>query len=221
MNLIFTLLLGGVLAAAMASFLVMGLLQNRRRTHLARRAHAGDMRFAAEDPFDVVTRYGEFALFAAGHSGRAHNVTHGQVEGGLAVRAFDFRYEVGHGIRREMRRYVVVALEAARPLPGVLMWHESDWEQAPLSAVRADRECEPWRFRGDPAWAEALAAAASAEAPELTGIQTRGELLFCWAPLGRRGERDYRVLPERIATLLQAAREQHEKPSREASPDRP
>jgi hypothetical protein len=152
----FTVLLVGVLGAACASFVVIGLVRTRRTRLLRKQAFEMGLRFAASDPFDVPRRYAGFTLLSAGHSPQAGNVTYGRKEGRL-VRAFDFRYEVGHGTQRRTRYYRVAVVESDRPMPGLLMWHDSDAGAAPLVAGFAEGHVASWRFRGSRDAAEALA----------------------------------------------------------------
>ena len=70
----FANLLGVVLVASVAYFVVMGLRQWRRTRRMVCRADAMGFHFGPEDLFDMPTRFGDFALFGIGHSSRAHNV---------------------------------------------------------------------------------------------------------------------------------------------------
>ena len=177
----FTVLLVLVLAGALVAFAVMALRQARRRNRLAKAAAEMRLRFAAEDPFDVPCRYGQFALISGGHSPRAHNVTYGRI-GGVPVRAFDFRYEVGHGTRRLTRHYHVVALETGRELPEVLLWHEGDLAAAPPGARSARHRLGAWLCRGEPSLAGALAAACGPFADDGPSLQTVGQVVLLALP---------------------------------------
>ncbi|MFP3937207.1 MAG: hypothetical protein ACLFVW_02615 [Phycisphaerae bacterium] len=188
METIFAIVLSGVLFAAVVSVVVMGIRQRRRRLRLSQQAHGSGMRFAAEDPFDVPLRYRHFALIDAGHSPRAHNVTYGRLHG-LPVRAFDFRYEVGHGTRRLTRHYAVVVVETGRSLPPVLLWNREDLEAAPL-AVRHCRRClGPWVCGDVTEPARKLAAAAASYGEAGGSVQTRNQALLLCGPEGRRQRR--------------------------------
>ena len=151
------LLLAAPVAAAVA-FAIGGWLQGRRRDRLARAAHEAGLLFSGEDPFDVSRRYADSALLGAGHAGRATNVTYGRV-GGLPVRAFDFRYEIGHGTRRQARHYAVVAVEALGPVAPLLLWRWRDADLAPLAVRQATQRLGEWDARGEaprrppPCWA--------------------------------------------------------------------
>lgn len=185
MQIVFLVLLILVLVAAVLAFAIMGALQSRRRAALARTTHEMGLRFAAEDPFDVPGRYGRFALIGAGHSPRAHNVSYGRV-GGVRLRAFDFRYEVGHGTRRLTRRYRIVVFEIDRPMPPVLMWHERDLEAAPMPARADTHPLGPWRCRGDRAFAATLARACEAFADDAPSLQADDGMLLLALPEPRR-----------------------------------
>lgn len=200
MEFIFAIVLTCVLLAAVVSVIVMGTCQRRRRRRLSQEAHGSGLRFAAEDPFDVPLRYRHFALMEAGHSPRAHNVTYGRLHG-LPVRAFDFRYELGHGTRRLTRHYAVVVVETAGRLPAVLLWNRRDLEAAPL-AVRTCRQCVgPW-VCDDPSPPVGKLASAAAEFGKTGGsIQTRGGTMMLCSPEGR-GRRGYAEGIDAVLSLM-------------------
>ena len=127
----FIVLLGLIVAISMVVFAVLGAMQMRRTRRLTWEAHTRGLRFAAEDPFDVPRRYSDFALMHLGHSPRANNVVYGRI-GRRAARAFDFRYEAGHGTRRTTRPYSVITVDAELPLPSAILWNEADLSAAPL-----------------------------------------------------------------------------------------
>lgn len=143
------------------------------------------MRFSADDPFDVPRRYADFALICGGHSPKADNVIYGRL-GGRRVRAFDFRYEVGHGTRRMTRHYAVVVVEVERDLPRVLMWNDDDAESSPLPTRSADGHIACWSYRGDPEAAVALKNALGDLMSEGASVQTCGTGLMLFAPVRRR-----------------------------------
>ncbi|MCJ7544716.1 MAG: hypothetical protein MUP47_09185 [Phycisphaerae bacterium] len=205
-----TVLIVLLLAAPVATavgFAIGGLLQVRRRDRLARAAHEAGLLFSAEDLFDVSRRYARFAVIGGGHGGRATNVTYGRL-GGLPVRAFDFRYEIGHGTRRQGRHYAVVAVEAMEPATPLLLWRWGDLDLAPLAARQATERLGDWDCRGQGAaqavakLPEALAGAATGVEvlgpAELAGVRPAGSVegdaagtLLVWAPVRR--ERLYAV----------------------------
>ena len=181
----FIMLLVGVLAAVVVSFVIMGLMQLGRTRTLGREAHALGMRFSAADPFDVPRRYADFALVSSGHSPRANNVTYGRLAD-WRLRAFDFRYEVGHGTRRATRHYSVIVVEADRELPAVLMWHDQDIEAAPLQARNSDAHVGSWTYRGNPELAAMLTNACIDFVEEGTSLEACDSALMVFTPVRRR-----------------------------------
>jgi hypothetical protein len=182
-------------AAAVIAFAVGGAIQARRRNRLARAAHEAGLLFSADDPFDVPRRYGDFALIGAGHGGRATNVTYGRL-GGLPIRAFDFRYEIGHGTRRHTRHYAVVVVETGAPLPKFSLWSSREDDLAPLAVRQAEGSLGGWDYRGEGA-SRVLASLSGGLARAATGIEAVGRsagdltenaatLLVC-APVRRAG----------------------------------
>lgn len=123
--------------------------QRRRRIQLARLAHSVGMQFSPDDPFDLPRRYGDFVVCSAGHSSRAENVVYGRRDG-LYVRSFDFRFEVGHGAGRLVRRYSVLAIDTDLDLPGCLFWHERDNEHVPVEVGLLRDRWGSWLMRGSP-----------------------------------------------------------------------
>ena len=187
MQAFFVVVLVSVLAASVAFFAVMGLRQKRRTEVLSRRAHEMGLRFSVTDPFDIPVRYGDFALIASGHSGRAENVTYGHV-GTWPLRGFDFRYELGHGTRRVTKLYSVVVVETELHLPGVLMWNDADVEFAPITSCHCDGHLDCWTYAGEEAFARVLAAACGDLAGDGTSMETRGSALMLCVPVrGRVG----------------------------------
>ncbi|MCL2700676.1 MAG: hypothetical protein FWE88_03155 [Phycisphaerae bacterium] len=144
------------LAAAGLAVLTVVSLRQRRRMRLARVASDLGFRYSREDLFNVPVRYAEFALVTSGHCLLASNVISGHLEG-LAVRAFDFQYEVGHGTRRMTRQYGVVVVEMPSPLPRLLMWHNGDF--TPIPARQATQTRGPWSFLGNAELADGFIAA--------------------------------------------------------------
>ena len=143
---VLTGLLIGVLAASVIVFAVMGVRQHWRRRRLARVGRQLGLEFAAADPFDIAQGFGDFALFSAGHSPRAENVSHGR-SGRWRVRAFDFLYEVGHGIHRHTRYTSAVMAEIGSGLGDVTLWDGRDAVDAPLTVrqsrvMRGGRLCD-------------------------------------------------------------------------------
>lgn len=185
MQLVLTILLIGVLAAAVVYIAVLGLGQHLRTGALARRAHELSLHFAPEDSFDVPRRYEGFALLGAGHSPRADNATYGRMNG-LPVRAFDFRYEVGHGTRRQTRSYSVIVVETEAVPASLLMWNERDMDNAPLGSRLGDGQCMGWTYRGGSEAAEKVAGCCRHIADSGLSVEFRpGAVMFCF-PMRRR-----------------------------------
>ena len=203
MQVAFMVVLIGVLVAAVVSFAVMGLLQHRRTNVLAGKAHRMGMRFSVEDPFDVPRRYADFARIASGHSASAHNVTYGRL-GGLPVRAFDFRYEIGHGTRRTARHYGVVVIETSEALPPLVMWNDRDVECAPLASHQCDGHVACWAYLGPEPLAAAVGYACRALADRGAGMQAVGHAVMLCVPIRSRRQ-DYSDLMACAAAALQAA----------------
>ena len=190
-----------VLIAAVVSFAVMGIMQQRRGKTLARKAHAMGMRFSGDDPFEVPRRYATCALMTSGHSPRAHNVTYGRIEG-ILVRAFDFRYELGHGPRRISKHYSVIVAETEQDMPPVLMWNDRDAQLAPLTARQADGHVGSWVFRGSQQLATMLADAfGQTLADEAASIQVSGTICMVCLPVRQRRQDYAGPLAQAIAKL--------------------
>ena len=189
----------GLLGVSLVSFVVLGLLNRRRTRHLARWANGKGMRFSAGDIFAVSRRYARFAIVGAGHSPQASNVTYGRCNG-LPVRAFDFRYEIGHGTRRLTKHYGVIVIETDRPLPKALVWHETDVDCAPMPIRAANRRLDGWRFAGDERAALALVEACRMLQPEAVSAEAEGKALMFCMPL-HRWKRDYVEHMDTIALI--------------------
>ena len=182
----FIVLLVGVLVASAVSFLVMGLLHHLRTGALARRAHEMAMQFSRDDPFDLPRILSDFALVASGHSPRAENVTYGHLDGRVA-RAFDFRYEVGHGTGRMTRHYSVITVEARQELDSMLMWHEDDAPAAPISLRLANRRLGRWLYQGSRSSTEAFGqVCANLDRPLC--METRGKLAMVFIAVRGHGQ---------------------------------
>jgi len=188
---IFTLLLIGVLIASVVSFVVMGLRQLRRTNSLARKAHEMDLHFSPGDLFDVPRRYGGFALISNGHGPRAYNVTHGHIRS-TPVRAFDFRYEVGHATRRTTRHYAVIVVQTRMALGQLVMWHVDDTPAAPLSSSPGTRLVDKWICRGDLELARALTADGGPLGAQGASAEVRNDTIMFSLPIEKRRQ-DYTV----------------------------
>ena len=152
----FIVLLVGVLIASVISLVAMGWLQHRRTNALARKAHEMSMHFSPSDIFDIGCTYRNFALITSGHSPRIENVTYGRIKG-KTIRAFDFRYEIGHSMERLTKHYYVIVVETQREMAKVIMWHEADASAEALSLPLGDQRVEKWLYRGSTRQARSLA----------------------------------------------------------------
>jgi len=200
---IFTLLLIGVLGVSVVSFVVMGLRQLHRTNSLARKAHEMGLHFSPNDLFDVPRRYGDFALISRGHGPRAYNVTHGRF-GRLPVRAFDFRYEVGHATRRMTRHYSVIVAQASVTLGKVVMWNLDDAQAAPLSAGTSAGRVDRWACCGDLQLARVMARACGgfSDSDRAVSIEARDDtVMFCIPVSGRC--RDYTDSVEHVEGVIE------------------
>jgi hypothetical protein len=183
---IFTLLLIGILIASVISFVVMGLRQLCRTNSLARKAHEMDLHFSPSDLFDVPRRYGGFSLISNGHGPRACNITHGHIRS-APVRAFDFRYEVGHATRRTTRHYAVIVVQARMVLGELTMWNVDDPQTEPLSSMMGSRRMDKWICRGDLDLARALAEACGPLGDQGVSAEVRNDtVMFCLPVENRR-----------------------------------
>lgn len=198
-------ILVGILMAAMISFVAMGMLQHRRTLLLARKAHERGLQFSSDDLFDIPRRYGDFAVICGGHSSLANNLTYGRLEG-WPVRAFDFRYEAGHGPLRVTRHYGIVVLETPVPLPPALMWHDLDASAAPALCRLNDRRNEGWSYSGQDELVAVLARCCSHLASWGVSVQTRGPAVLLCVPIWRRRE-TYMILLDRLEGLVEGLRE--------------
>ena len=205
MQYLFLVILVGALGAGVTVLAWMGVAQRCRRNLLARTAHEMGMKFSPSDPFDLTGRYGDFVVSSAGHSPRAENVIHGRY-GGWSVRAYDYRYETGHGPRRVGRRYSILVAETGLDLPAALLWHVDDTEHLPLAAQRHVGQAGNWLLVAGADGAPALAAAFAAFGDRPVNIQVRrGSVMLCSAE--RFKPRDLRARLDEAVSALAALRE--------------
>jgi hypothetical protein len=198
----------------------MGLSRVRRTRRLAAWAGEHDLHFDVQDPYDIPTRYTDFALISCGHSPWTCNVSHGRGTRGQ-LRAFDYRYEVGHGPRRMTRRYAVVLLETDLDLPEVLLWHDGDSANAPLQIRPFAGRVGHWSFQGDSEMADRICRLADSLGEGGTSFQIRRGGIMILRPLARR-KGDYPRWMSQARTLADAlAREYAPSPrTREVETDR-
>jgi hypothetical protein len=188
-----------VLAAATYGFGAAGMVHGRRTAALRRDAHEMDLRFSSEDPFDIPSRYAEFALVDNGHSPVASNVSHGRMDG-LAVRAFDFRYEIGRGTCRQTCHYDVIVFETDAKLPATLMWHREDVAFAPLPARQIRGLIGQWTYCGDGQMAARLSAAWGSDVCQGVSMQSRSNAIMMCRPAQRVRQRYTQWLKAAVAT---------------------
>jgi len=186
LQIVFTVLLVGVLIAAVVSFVIMGLMQIRRTRAVTREAYGLGLRFSPRDPFDVPRRYAHFSLISSGHGPRASNVAHGRIAG-RSVRAFDFRCEAGHGTHRVTRYYNVIVIETDPTLPELVMWNDNDPHPAPLGSLSRTTRIGYWNCSGDGELARSLSEVFENLGPEGTSFESRGACLMIFTPVRHRG----------------------------------
>ena len=186
MDIVFKALLAFILLAAALSIIVMAVVQHRRVVSMGAMAHGMNMLFSTEDPFDLMRRYPDLVLFSAGHSGRVSNVAYGRVDS-LPVRAFDFRYEAGHGTRRITRSYSVVVVETPSGLEPLLMWNSADLDCAPPAAQVGCSQIGRWLLQGSPQDARRLEAMCEDLSGEAISIQRMGDAIALFAPARSAG----------------------------------
>ncbi len=179
-----TLLSIGLIVMA-GVLLWLGGKQYARRCRLAERAKQRGMEFTRGDSQRLVLSYEDMALLCAGHSRRIENVISGRL-GSWSVRAFDFRYDVGHGLRRMRRFYHVVLVDVARWMDSVLMWHVDDLQRAPFLVRQCDQRVGAWLYSGDSGLAERLSHACGALERHGVSMQVHEQ----WLVLSCPGSRD-------------------------------
>jgi hypothetical protein len=165
----------------------LGSRQYARRRCLAQRAKQRGMTFSAGDTQRLALSYEDMALLCAGHSRRVENVISGRVNT-LAIRAFDFRYDVGHGLRRMRRFYHVVLVDLGRAFEPVLMWHVGDLHRAPFLARQCTQRMGAWLFEGDARVAERLARACRPLSGHGVSMQVRQQWLVLSCPSARQSD---------------------------------
>jgi hypothetical protein len=183
MDIAFKAVLMCILGASVVSFVVMGIIQHRRVASMGAAAHRMNLLFSTQDPFDLVFRYDKLVLFQAGHSPHVSNVAHGRIDS-LPVRAFDFRYEVGHGSSRTTRAYSVVMIETARPAQEFLLWNCGDMEYAPL-ACSGCVKVDGWLMCGDMDSARKSAGICGELARDALSVQCLAGAVVVFAPMAK------------------------------------
>lgn len=99
---------------AVAAVCVAGAVRRHRyRNRLAGLARSLGLNFHSQDVFDLPARYRQLTLMREGHDARFWDVVGGPTRWG-ALTCYAFRYEVGFGIERTVRRWRVVVIETDR-----------------------------------------------------------------------------------------------------------
>lgn len=178
------LLLIGILGVAGLVMLALGLVQWNRGRQMARAANELALNFSTEDPFDLPRRYAAFSLMQAGHSTQANHVLFGRLKG-MLVRAFDLRYEAGHGTQRQMCRQTVITVEDDWNHPTSVIWSPafdcpvllmSDYVKLPSG----------WQVMGDASLADRMAGFWTDGRPEVLVETRRDVVMLAFEPLGRQ-----------------------------------
>jgi hypothetical protein len=134
---------GGLLLIAMIATLMWA---GRRRTKrsLAALARSLGLNYRADDVLDLLQRYRSLTLMREGHDRRLWNVMSGPTQWG-ALSCFAYRYEVGFGVHRTVRSYLLAVLETDRQWGRVALRHSLG--DAPESSPGA-RPCSPAPLSG-------------------------------------------------------------------------
>jgi hypothetical protein len=190
-----------LLAVMTGVFSFMGFRHRRRGRRIASLVGSMGMECRQTDVHRLAAGHEDLTLLSAGHSRRAENVAWGRV-GGVPTIAFDFRYEIGHSLRRMTRFYAVVILDFPERLDPVLMWHEADLEWAPLHAKLAEQRIDRWVFGGDSEQAERMARACGPLTDMAVSVQAMdGMLMFC-CPASTDGDEYARLLENAESVAL-------------------
>jgi len=159
-----------------------------------------NMRFSGDDPFDIPNRYSNFAIITSGHSPCASNFIYGQIDG-WPIRAFDFRFELGHGTRRQTSYYHIIVLETDLQLPELIMWNDNDPQTSPLSISLATGRFGCWSVRGDDKLAQALQGAFAEIGDTGLGIEILGKnVMLCVPAANKRVHLETKI--EQVAQTL-------------------
>jgi hypothetical protein len=177
-----------VLAAGLLT--ALGLGQRRHRGQLARLAEQLGLRLSARDFMNLPARYARCLLMQAGHNGYAQNVVFGRLKNNF-LRAFDYRFEVGHGPHRQSCRLTVVAAETQRQRPAAAVWREIPAAAALLCMDGLAAGPDGSRWVGDEACAHELTAAWPGRLGPVTLLTAgRAVLAACPGRLAQQGLED-------------------------------
>ena len=178
-------ILSVILLAAMIFFAAMGTSRSKRSRWLSRKASEVGLRFSPEDIFNAPRRYSQFAPVRAGHSAQANNLLYGHKDG-VSLRAFDFRYEIGHGTKRLTKNYHLIVVETGVEIPSVILWNDLDIAGAPLDVHGTEEHVDGWICLGFRPLADILSRRCLALAQDGLSMQTCGSLLMFCLPNHRR-----------------------------------
>jgi hypothetical protein len=190
-----------LLGALTGVFSFMGLRHRRRGQRIAEFVASIGMEYRRTDVHRLAGGHEDLALLSAGHARRAENIAWGRM-GGVPTIAFDFRYEIGHGLQRMTRFYSVVILDLPHTIDPVLLWHEGDLEWAPLLAKLAEHQLDRWVFSGDGDQAQRMARACGPLGSLPVSVQILdGMLMFC-CPTRTEGTEYERLLKNAESVAL-------------------
>ena len=115
--------------AIAAAAIVIGIVMGRKRRE-EMRALAAELgfQFHENDPWGLPTRYERFDLFGHGHSKRASNILHGQVDGTNVV-LFDYRYKTGSGKNESTHHYHAAVFSMPIVSPSLRMRGENIFDR--------------------------------------------------------------------------------------------
>ncbi|MFW6061446.1 MAG: hypothetical protein ACOC93_01430 [Planctomycetota bacterium] len=190
-----------VLAGAAGWALWRGLWQWRRRRRLAQAANELGLRFSSQGTDHLPQRYSDLLAIRAGHSPRTDNVNFGRWHG-CAVRCFDLRCEAGHGPRRRVRRYRVLALEMPAVMQPLLLYRTARDTPAPIDARASDGLLGQWAYTGQQQLAAAILHALPALDEHGVALQASERLLAITLPL-RHSETAWRDCLSRLPQAAQ------------------
>lgn len=197
-----------VLAAAL--LMGVGLAQRRHRGALARLAEQLGLRLAVRDFMGLPARYARCLLMQAGHSAYAQNILFGRL-GNCFLRAFDYRFEVGHGPQRQSCRLTVVAGETQRQRPSAAVWREAPAAAALVCMERLATSPQGDRWVGDESSVRELAAAWPQELGPVT-LLTAGRVVLAACP--------GKLTPQALTELLHATAQWVERLEGEVKPQK-
>jgi hypothetical protein len=168
------------LALAAALLTGVGLDQRRRRGRLARLAEQLGLRLSVRDFMNLPARYARCLLMQAGHSAYAQNILFGRLKN-CFLRAFDYRFELGHGPQRQASRLTVVAGETQRWRPTTAIWRDRPATAALVCMEGLTAAPDDSRWVGDEASARELLASWPGDLGPVT-LLTAGRAVLAACP---------------------------------------